>query len=532
MATSDQPVHEPIPEATAESSDPAESPRSWDRSALTVVVGLCALKAVVHLLVAARYGYHGDELYFLECGRHLAFGYVDHPPLIPWIARIVEVLGGGLVALRLPAIAAGVGTLLVTALLVRHWRGGAWAQALALLCLLFAPAHLRLSAMLNIPVVEVFLCTLAAYLVTRAVADTRCTQGRARWLLAGLVLGLAILAKHSSVLWAVALFVGLVATASGRRALRTPWPWVGGCVALLLALPNLWWQLDHGFATLEFLRGLRHDVLVHQGRGLFAAGQLLYFHPLAVPVWIAGIGFAFRRLGRSQRPFALAFLVLFTFYLAFGGKPYYLASAYPAVLAAGAVSLERRWATRPGRRKLFVGSLSATGVVLGLLTLPLLPIQTLDRVIGAALGWVVPPIALTHDLHSMLDWPEHVAVIERVIGSLPEADHDKVALVVGKYSQASALNVLGGSGLPRASSGHMTFFLWRFEPGRGDILVAYGLPLPWLERHYGDCREAARIEAPLAGPEETSLPVFLCRDPRHSLEESWPGLRNFRHGPG
>lgn len=132
----------------------------------------------------------------------------------------------------------------------------------------------------------------------------------------------------------------------------------------------------------------------------------------------------------------------------------------------------------------------------------------------------------------MLGWSEHVAVVERVLDSLPEADHDKVALVVGKYSQASALNVLGGNGLPRASSGHMTYFLWRFEPDRGDILVAYGLSLPWLERHYGDCREAARIEAPLAEPEEASLPVFLCRNPRHSLEESWPELRNFRHGPG
>lgn len=100
MATSDQQVHEPFPEATEASSGPAESPRSWDRAALTVVVGLCALKAVVHLLVAARFGYHGDELYFLECGRHLAFGYVDHPPLIPWIARAVEALGGGLVVAR------------------------------------------------------------------------------------------------------------------------------------------------------------------------------------------------------------------------------------------------------------------------------------------------------------------------------------------------------------------------------------------------------------------------------------------------
>jgi hypothetical protein len=112
-------------------------------------LGLCAVKAFVHLSLVNRYGYHGDELYFLECGRHLAFGYVDHPPLIPWIARLADAFGGTLVALRIPAIAAGVGTIACTALLVREWGGGCRPQLLALLCLLVAPAHLRMATMLR-----------------------------------------------------------------------------------------------------------------------------------------------------------------------------------------------------------------------------------------------------------------------------------------------------------------------------------------------------------------------------------------------
>src|SRR5215510_9061485 len=123
--------------------------RRWDRASLIVVSSLCTLKALVHLGLANRYGYHGDELYFLACGRHLAFGYVDHPPLIPWMARLADELGGNLLVLRLPAIAAGTGTMALTALLVREWGGGWRAQLLALLCLLVAPAHLRMAAMLD-----------------------------------------------------------------------------------------------------------------------------------------------------------------------------------------------------------------------------------------------------------------------------------------------------------------------------------------------------------------------------------------------
>jgi hypothetical protein len=151
---------------------------------------------------------------------------------------------------------------------------------------------------------------------------------------------LAILAKHSSVLWGAALVLGILASPS-RRALASPWPWAGMAVTALLVLPNAVWQLQNDFASLEFMRNVRREVLADQGRGLFLAGQLLYFHPLALPIWMAGLRFAFGERGRATRPFAVLFITMGLFLFAAGGKPYYLASAYPPVLAAGAVALER-----------------------------------------------------------------------------------------------------------------------------------------------------------------------------------------------
>ena len=495
-----------------------------DRAAFAVVAGLLTLKALLHLAFVSRYGYHGDELYFLECGRHLAFGYVDHPPLIPWIARLADELGGSLLALRLPAIAAGTATMAVTAHLVRDWGGGRQAQVLALLCLLAAPMHLRVGAMLNIPVVEVFLCTLTAYLVARALSRGE----RWTWVLAGGAFGLAVFAKHSSVLWGAALAIGVLVSPS-RRVLATRWPWLGAIAAFLLVLPNLLWQVDNGFASLEFMRNLRHEVLAEQGRGLFVAGQFLYFHPLAAVVWVAGLLFAFTASGRAARPFAVLFLAMFAFFLVVGGKPYYLASAYPAVLAAGGIALERWLATRVVMRRALVGSLATTGLALGVLTLPALPIRTVDRAIEAVLGWVVPAMALTHDMHGMIGWEEHASTIDRLYRSLPAHERSQAGVLTGSYAQAAALNILRPVPLPRAVSGHMTYYLWGPDGGRGDVLIAYGLPRDLLERHYRECTERARIDAPLARPWDTDLPVYVCRRPLGTMLDFWPSLRRFNH---
>ncbi len=498
----------------------------WDRASLVVVMSLCVAKAAAHLFVIRQYGYHGDELYFIECGRHLAFGYVDHPPLIPWIARLAEALGGGLLALRLPAIAAGVATLWFTALLVREWGGGARAQLVALLSLLVAPAHLRLGAMLNIPAIEIMLCTATAYLVARAL----CRNERWTWVLAGVVLGVAALAKHSAILWGASLVLGLMVTTE-RKVLATRWPWLGALAALVTFLPNLLWQVHNDFATFEFMRAMRHELLELQGRGLFLAGQLLYFHPLVVPVWVAGLVFAFSAAGRRARPFAVLFLVMNTFLFVMGGKPYYLGSAYPPLLAAGGVALEGWLATRVKTWRALVASLAITGAALGAITLPWLPLTTLDAAIESLLGWAVPPIALTHDLHGMHGWQAHADTIDRVYQALPAHERDQATVLVGSYSQAAALNVMRTDPTPRAVSGNMSYFHWGPESGRGDVLISYGLPREAFADHYETCVEAARIQAPMARPWDTNLPVYVCRGPRGAVTDWWPKVRRFGHAP-
>jgi hypothetical protein len=501
--------------------DPAVNQMSRSRA---LVLSVILLNAGVHLLLANRYGYHGDELYFIECGRHLAFGYVDHAPLIPWLARAAEELAGtNLVVLRLPAIAASSATLAFIALLTATWGGGFRAQLLALMSFLLAPAHLRLASMLDIPVIEVFWCAAATYQTTRALERGR----RVEWLLLGAILGMALLTKHTVLLWAAGLVVGVLATPQ-RRVFTTSGPWLAAAVAAVLFAPNVVWQAQHDYATFDFASNLRRDVVMESGRLLFVLGQLLYFHPLTPIVWGSGLVMALRGDERV-RPFAIQFVFLFGAWMLLGGKPYYLASAYPAVLAAGGVALERRFARGGWGFRPLALSLGGIGVVLSLLTLPLLDVRTLDRVIGRLLGWIVPPIALTHDLHGELGWDAHVRAVESVLASLPPPERANAAILTRSYAQAAALNVLRPDPQPRAVSGHMNYYLWGPAPRADQVLIAYGLPRALLLRHYGVVEERARIDAPLARPSDTDLPVYVCREPRRSLESLWPELRRYDH---
>jgi hypothetical protein len=164
-----------------------------------------------------------------------------------------------------------------------------------------------------------------------------------------------------------------------------------------------------------------------------------------------------------------------------------------------------------------------------LLTLPIFDVRTLDRAIGRVLGWLVPPMALTHDLHAELGWDAQVRAVENVLGSLSLSEQEAAAILTGSYAQAAALNVLRTNPKPRAVSGHMNYYVWGPEPGRGQAFVAYGLPRALLSRHYGSVEERARIDAPLARPWDTDLPVYVCRERLSPPDEFWSELRRFDH---
>jgi len=495
------------------------------RYAATIVTAVLVLaKLGTHLALATRYGRHRDEYYFIDCGQHLAFGYVDHAPLVPWVAGLSTALfGDSLLMLRLPSILAGAATVWLTILLARRFGANVYGQALAGLAALFAPAYLRMHGMLDIPAFEPVFWTVAALLI----ADLIDGADRRRWLLIGGVIGLGLMNKHTMLLWGLGVGVGLLATPL-RADLKTKWPWLGAAIAFLIFAPNLVWQAQHGWPTVEFLHDMRETTLAGIPRILFVAGQILYMGLLALPIWLCGLIYFFTDAGKRYRLFGWLFMVVFVVLTVTHAKPYYSAPAYPMVFAAGGAWLGRWFEARHALRAAFTGALILSGLALGAITLPVFELSRVDAALQRTLGWVVRPMDLTHDMHDEVGWAEQAATLGRVFEGLTPEERETATIFTANYGQASALNLHGSAhGLPRATSGHMTHHLWGRDPSRPGPLVVVGASDDELATFCEAPVEVARITHPEAL--ESNIPIHLCRD-HVPLQSAWPALKHYHHG--
>ena len=499
----------------------ARGERRHERVVLAVLV---LLKLGVHLALATRYGRHGDEYYFIDCGKHLAFGYVDHAPMVPWLAGLSTTLfGDSLVMLRLPSILAGAASVWLTIVLARRFGANVYGQALAGIAILLAPAYLRMHGMLDIVAFEPLFWTVAALLV----ADIIDGASPKRWLLVGVVVGLGLINKHTMLLWGFGMGVGMLATPL-RNQLKTPWPWLGAAIALLIVSPNLAWQAANDWPTVEFVRMMGETVLARIPRQLFLAGQLLYFGIFAVPIWIAGLVYFFSDAGRRYRVFGVLFVTGIVVLTATHAKPYYSAPLMPMMFAGGGVVLGRWFESRRAARATYSIALVGSGVALSLLTLPLLPLSTVDATLEKMLGWVVRPRDLTHDMHNEFGWPEQAEVLADVFEQLAPEERESATIFTGEYGEASALNLHGKAyGLPRATSGHMTHYLWGPDETRPGPVVLVGAPAHALATICDRAEEVARIRHPVA--READVPIHICRE-HAPLHDVWPELKRYRHG--
>ena len=297
-----------------------------------------AVVFLVHAVGNAHYGFFRDELYFIICGRHPQFGYVDQPPVVPLLAALTQIGGHSLFLLRLvPALFAAAGAY-TTVLLAAEFGGGAFAQALAAIVYLFSGVLLSFGTKVGPDEVGLWTWPLLAYLIVRI-----CRGGDRRlWLIAGAVAGLTIVSKYSVLFLLVALLLGLLLT-SQRAILRSSWFAAGMAVAAIVALPNLLWQAHYAFPMLQLLEAGQHGKNVIVGPLVYVLQQVLITNLFLFPVWVIGVIWLLRRA--DLRFLGYAYVILIAEMIVFHGKHYYPANVYPIVIAAGAVPIER-WTSR------------------------------------------------------------------------------------------------------------------------------------------------------------------------------------------
>jgi 4-amino-4-deoxy-L-arabinose transferase-like glycosyltransferase len=498
--------------------------------ALGPVVAIAAGVVALLVAMASRFGYHRDELYFLAASRHLAWGYVDQPPVavaVAWLDRVL--LGDSLLGLRLvPALLTG-GVVVLTGAMARELGGSRFAQAFAALCVATG-GFLAIGHLEGPTVYDVAVWALVSWLVLRILRT-----GDARlWVAVGLTVGLGMEAKQTVPLLLLGLALGFLANGQGS-VFRSGWLWIGAACAVAGWAPNLVWQATHGWPTFAMDASLRRE---HSGAGYalkYPFITLLALGAVILPVWTSGWWALWTRPRfRRYRAFAVAFAFGFVLlWIVIPDRFYYLVGIYPVLFAAGGTVVDevtrgsRGFFRAHARRRLLWRSRPwafGMAIVGAALSIPIvLPVLPASAVASANLQKV------NYNLGEEIGWPEFITRVTSVWDQLPRDVRAHATIVTDNYGEAGAVIQLGRSaGLPIAYSGHNSFWSWGPPPERATAAVAIGLDRAQLTPFFRSVRLATRVTNRVGvDNDEAGAPIWVCTGRKQPWSAIWPRFKHY-----
>jgi Dolichyl-phosphate-mannose-protein mannosyltransferase len=490
---------------------PAPPPSVW-ASDLAILVYIAAATIAAQQLAGGRYGFHRDELATLDDARHLAWGYVAYPPITPFFGRIsLALFGTSLLGFRFFAALAQAVALVLAGLMARELGGGRGAQLIAAAA---AVQFCIASGALMQYVAFDYLCwVLTAYFVVRLLRS----EDPRWWTAIGCSIGLGMMAKYTMGFLVIGIVVGVLLTKT-RRQLASKWLWMGVALSILVFLPNILWQVQHHFISLDFLKDI-HERDVRIGRtDRFLADQL-QLAILALPLWVAGLYFYLvSKAGSRFRMLGWMYVVPLVVFAIAKGRGYYLAAAYPMLYAAGSVwgeqrlrSLSRGWAGCV--RALAWTALSLDIALVAMTAIPPAPVNSpLWKFASKS----------NADLVEELGWPELVQSIAQIRDSLPEPDRVHLGILAGNYGEAGAINLYGPQyRMPQAISGINSFWQRGYGNPPPETLIVVGLSRGFLDRNFTSCQLVGHTPNPYGVENEETRDhpdLYVCR----GLHQSWP----------
>ncbi len=478
------------------------------------------------------YGYFIDEWYYIACARHLAFGYVDHPPLAPFLLRISMILfGDSLAAIRLlPAIAGGISVYLA-GITAHELGGGKFAQGLACLATFISSVFLLIFGFFSVNSFELLFWIVCSYILVRILRG----DDAKLWILFGLIFGLSLETKHTVVLLGAAVAIGLLLT-SARKNLTLKEFWLGWTIVVALALPNLIWQYFNGWPSVEFYRNATIYKNISTPPFKVVADQVLLQNPLSLPVWLTGlISLLFMKERKQFRMIGWMYIALLALMIiSRSSRPDRIAGIYPVLIAAGAVALEafvlrqRVFWLKP----VIAVLLAIGGIALAPLGLPILPPETLAKYVRV-LG-VVPKIEsgksspLPQWFADRFDWEIVVKTVSKVYANLSPEDRSRAVIFASSYGHAGVLEFYGRRlGLPRVISNQNNYHSWGRGRADADVMIAIGgSRWDWLHV-YAEVDSAAVIPGTYAMSWRLNMPVYIARKPIVPMNEVWDRIKHY-----
>jgi hypothetical protein len=491
------------------------------RTAWPILLGLAAAVALLHMLTNGRHGFHRDELQFLSDARHLDWGFVAYPPLTPFLEHIgLALFGVSLVWLRVFSVVAQATVIVVTGLMAKELGGNRLAQFTAALAVALSPLPLFQGTEFQYSSFDFLWWVLTAYFIIRLLRS----ENPRWWLAVGAVVGLGLLTKYSIVFYIAGILAGIALT-SARRSLKSPWFWGGIALALLIFLPNFLWLARHDFISYRFLQHI-HARDVGEGRadGFLLQQFIICTNLITAPLWLAGLAGFLRN--RRYRTIAFMYLVPLALFFLGKGRGYYMAAAYPMLMAMGA-AMGERWVNslpRWGRRSVeavFFSGLAVVGAYVLAIVVPL-----------AASG-PLRDFALNRngDLREEIGWDELVRTVAQIRDSLPPDQQAHLGITTGNYGEYGAIEILGPAyGLPKPIGTTNSEWLRGYPTPQPTTFIVLGITREEADKTFTNCRLAGRnanLEAVRNEESQYHPDIFVCGPPRLSWPELWKNHQDF-----
>jgi 4-amino-4-deoxy-L-arabinose transferase-like glycosyltransferase len=491
--------------------------RSFVSSDTAVLILLALGVFLLHTVTNGQYGFHRDELQTYNNALHLSWGYVEYPPMTPFLGRAeLELFGTSLRGFRFfPALAQSL-ALVLAGLSARRLGGGRTAQLVASVGTAIGGSTLFYGAFLSYTSLDFPCWVLVGYLVICLIESDD-----ARWWVAtGAAIGLGMMTKYTMGFLALGVAGGVLLTPA-RRYLKSPWLWCGAAVALLIMLPNIMWQIQHQFITLNYLKSIHARDIAHGSTDYFLLSQLWKSSNfVTLPLTFAALWYLFGvPEGKRYRMLGWMYVIPLVALFVMKGRDYYLAPAYPVLIAVGAVRGERWMERLSSARALTVRqnawpTLVIAGLCAAALSAPLAPLNT---------GWWRVADATNGNFNMQVGWQEMVATVAKIRSSMPPEELSKLGIIVGDDGEAGAFALYGPAhGLPRAMSGMNSN--WR--RGYGDLspetVIAVGMDRDYIDRQFESCEVVGRATNPY-GIENHAMngqyaDILVCRH----LKKPWP----------
>src|SRR5271157_1429791 len=502
---------------------------------MAVIWAIALADLVFHIYFNNRYGYFRDEFNYMSCGDHLQWGYVDQPPLIPFLIHLSRaLLGDSLRAIRfIPALASSL-LIVQTAVLARELGGHRYALLLSAICAVISPQYLSNGGLLGTNCLEPNLWMGCAYFVILAIkrADPR------YWLWFGVVAGLGLEEKYSIAIFGLGIVVGLLLTEQ-RRVILDKWIWLGGLAAFLIFLPNLLWNIHYDWPFLQLMRAIHaegRDVV--WGPGAFFFQQTLVMSPLIAPIWLAGLfALLFSARLRPYRVLGWSYVISYAILFVLHGKNYYLTPVYPMLLAAGAVVIEVG-ISRP-RLTWLKPAIAVVLIASGMHLAPVVvPVLSPERFLAYAktLPFKLPVnehfharAALPQWYSDQFGWKEIADAAVVAWNGIPAEERPDCGIFAQDYGQAGAIDFFDRKqGLPPALSGDRTYFLWGPGPYSGNCMIVLGDRRERLEQLF---EHVDYVGTSTLNPWalEPQVGVYICRGKKfESWAGFWPKVKRWR----